>query len=95
MDATDSDGNLVVIRKMQNDSPELDLLRRFSQPEMRAHPYNRCNPILKEFNNPADPSATFIVTPYLVRSYICCWWTVGDFLQFCTQVLQVRSVATK
>ncbi|TCD66131.1 hypothetical protein EIP91_001740 [Steccherinum ochraceum] len=88
MDATDSQGNLVIIRSMQDDSVELDLLRRFSRPDMRAHRFNHCNPILTEFDNPADPSATFVVTLYLVQTDICSWWRVDDFLEFGTQVLE-------
>lgn len=90
MDATDRQGHLVIVRRMQNDSLELHLLRQFSRPEMRAHRSNHCSSIIGTFDDPADSSATFVITPYLAQITRHSWWRIDSFLEFGAQVLEVR-----
>ncbi|TCD69423.1 hypothetical protein EIP91_007770 [Steccherinum ochraceum] len=65
MDAKEvATGRLVLIRKLQSSSLELQLLDALSSPDLRGHPENHCCPILSRFSDPNEPATTFIVIPY-------------------------------
>ncbi|TCD68481.1 hypothetical protein EIP91_010656 [Steccherinum ochraceum] len=57
-------GRLVLIRKLQTSSFELQLLDALSSPDLRGHPENHCCQILSRFSDPNEPATTFIVIPY-------------------------------
>ncbi|TCD60574.1 hypothetical protein EIP91_009846 [Steccherinum ochraceum] len=57
-------GRLVLIRKLQTSSLELQLLVALSSPDLREHPENHCCRIISRFSDPSEPDTTFIVIPY-------------------------------
>ncbi|TCD64306.1 hypothetical protein EIP91_004253 [Steccherinum ochraceum] len=88
IDARIPGGKLVLVRRLATDSQELSLLLRFSQPEMRSAPGNLCVPVLDTFEDPENPSVTFVVTPYIFDMYHLRWRNVDDILNYFTRILE-------
>ncbi|TCD64065.1 hypothetical protein EIP91_004573 [Steccherinum ochraceum] len=88
IDARIPGGKLVIVRRMSTDSQELSLLLKFSQPEMRSAPGNLCVPVYAVFEDPDDPSSTFVVTPHLFMVYQLQWRNLDDILNYISRVLE-------
>ncbi|THH31946.1 hypothetical protein EUX98_g2224 [Antrodiella citrinella] len=90
IDPRDHYGDLFMIKRMETDSQEVNLLLEFSTLEMRANPYNHSVPVLDHFLKPDDPSVTFIVTPYLRPIKDPPFRLAGEIMGYLEQVLEVH-----
>lgn len=91
MDATSqNDGRMVCIKRLTNDSPELEIATFFSQPHLRSDPRNHCVPVLDSFRDEIDQTISYMVMPFLRRMDNPPFETVGDVVDFADQVIEVR-----
>lgn len=77
----------VAMKSIPSDSTEYYIVRRFN--ELLDKPANRCVPILRELNDPANSGRTILVMPYLRPFDNPGLKTVGDVIDFVEQMLEV------
>ena len=91
VDATrQSDGRVVVIKKVYKSTLERELATYLSQPGLREEPWNHSVPILDSFDDEADTKIAYIVMPLLRPMDDPPFNLVHDVLDFVDQVLEVR-----
>ncbi|TCD60194.1 hypothetical protein EIP91_010590 [Steccherinum ochraceum] len=89
MDARDTrNGRVVMIRKLQTSSFELQLLTALSTRELREYPDNPCCKLLSRFCDRGDPATTFIVVPCPHDPFRPFFYNVDEIMQYGKQVLQ-------
>lgn len=69
---------------------ELEMARLFSEPQRRADPRNHCIPMLDHLVPPEAEGVGIIVLPLLRHVESPPFETVGQVLDFCEQIMDVR-----
>lgn len=88
------DGCLVCIKRVRTGSEEARLVSKLSQPELRGDSRNHCVPVLDQFEDPDDPSISYVIMPFLRPFDDPPFETVLDLMDFVTQLLEVGYRAT-
>ena len=90
IDATrQSDGRVVVIKRVNKSTSELGIATYLSQPHLREDPRNHAVPILDSFDDDNDATIAYIVMPLLRSMDDPPFNLVHDILDFVDQVLEV------
>lgn len=84
-----SDGRLVYIKIVETNSDELKIATFFSSGALARNPRNRCVPILDHFPDDGNPSITYMIMPFLVRTLETPFETVANVVDFVDQILEV------
>ena len=84
-----SDNTLVYIKHVPTDSDELKIALLLSATAVRDDPHNHCVPVLDHFEDETDRSMTFMVMPFLLSIDAPPFETVGQVVDFVTQMLEV------
>ncbi|KII93066.1 hypothetical protein PLICRDRAFT_35234 [Plicaturopsis crispa FD-325 SS-3] len=88
MDATRSDGTVVVIKCVDHGPEETEIARFLSSPALRSNPHNHCVPILDFFPDPIVPSRAYLVMPILRPFDEPAFQLRGEIIDFLDQTLQ-------
>lgn len=76
---------------MPKTSPEVDIGKYLSTPELRSDPRNHSVPLFDVFDDPADPNSVILVIPLLRRLGDPLPESIGEVLDFIDQTLEVRN----
>jgi len=79
----------VVIKRAPSNTPEVAIGQFLSSDALRSNPANHCVPILDSFADPRGSDYVFIVMPVLRRWHDPPFQTIGEFVDFVDQLLEV------
>lgn len=74
---------------MATDGDEARIAQMLSSKELRKHSSNHCVPVLDFFPDDGDPSASYLVMPFLRRSNSPPFQQVNDVIELVDQFLEV------
>ena len=92
LDATRiSDGEMVILKRVTiSVHPfEREIAEYFSSKELKMNPRNHCVPIYAVLEPPGDPDDILLVMPLLRLFYNPPLYTVGELVDFLTQIFEV------
>jgi hypothetical protein len=93
MDATcKDDGKQVMLKNVPAGEWELEITQYFSSPVVRSNPKNHCVPLLETLELPDTLDHKLMVMPYLRPFDNPQFRTYGEFVDFFTQISEVRPV---
>ena len=86
------DGAFVAIKRVKKSifREEIDIAHFLSSPPITSDPRNHCCPTLDVFDDPYDGDLQLLVMPLLRRHYEPKLATVGEMMEFCRQLFEVR-----
>ena len=89
------DGAFVVIKSLKKSifSEEINIGRFLSSPPLASDPRNCCCPALDAFDDPYDSDLQLLVMPLLRSHYEPKFATVGEVVEFCRQLFEVRPIS--
>ncbi|KAI0363835.1 hypothetical protein BV20DRAFT_1039723 [Pilatotrama ljubarskyi] len=83
-----SDGKLVQLKRVPNDSHELEIATFLSSSRLREDPRNHSVPLLDSLQDPEDPGYTYMVMPYLRYIDNPPFDTIQSIIDCVTQLLE-------
>jgi hypothetical protein len=83
------DGSCVVIKRVFKNQNEVDMTSYLCSPGLRSDPRNHCIPLLASIKVPGSPNEVLLVMPLFQDHQIPPVETVGDFIDFTRQLLEV------
>ena len=91
-----SDGEMVALKKVETPvyPDERGIAEFFSSGTIASDPRNHCVPIYGILEVPEDPDTIILIMPLLRRFYTPAFYTVGEIVDFLTQIFEVRLVAS-
>lgn len=86
-----SDGTFVAMKLIDKGlhPREVEIAQYFSTPELAHDPRNHCVRVIESFDAPDDPTRAILVMPLLKRFDSPPFETVGEVVDFVTQVFDV------
>ncbi|KAG6871490.1 hypothetical protein C0995_004116 [Termitomyces sp. Mi166 len=90
LDATRTDGTLVVLKDVSIDASEheIQIGKYFSSGAFATHPKNHCVPFLEVIDPPEGSQIAFIVMPYLLETNYPSFQTIGEVVDYFRQIFQ-------
>lgn len=91
-----SDGEMVALKKVETPvyPDERGIAEFFSSGTIASDPRNHCVPIYGVLEVPEDPDTIILIMPLLRTFYMPAFYTVGEIVDFLTQIFEVRLVAS-
>lgn len=86
-----SDGKLVYIKRVKTGDQESSIAVYLDQESLRQGPRNHSVPVLDLFEDSEDPTISYMVMPFLSIADVHPFETVGEVVDFCEQLLEVRT----
>ncbi|KAG8921941.1 hypothetical protein FRC02_012263 [Tulasnella sp. 418] len=83
------DGKIVILKQAKANTPEIEIGRYVSSPELRDEESNHCMPLLDVLTNPEEPEQVILVIPLLRHIEIPMPVTVSECVDFVQQTLEV------